>query len=92
MTEPKLSVTLRDVLFALIALYGKTNKAVRSEKIAKVVNRNPGMVRIYLRALRTLGLVEGVPGPKGGYRLTSKSLRASFDFEIKEDCESPGNR
>ncbi|MCS7122293.1 MAG: CBS domain-containing protein [Archaeoglobaceae archaeon] len=64
----------KDILYALITLYRKkSGGSVKGEEIAELINRNPGTVRNQMQALRALGLVEGVPGPKGGYRPTSKA-------------------
>lgn len=64
----------KDILYALITLYKKKlGGSIKGEEIAELINRNPGTVRNQMQALRALGLVEGVPGPKGGYRPTSKA-------------------
>jgi predicted transcriptional regulator len=34
------------------------------------MNRNPGTIRNQMQSLRSLGLVKGVPGPRGGYKPT----------------------
>jgi len=64
----------KDILYALITLYKKkAGSSIKGEEIAELINRNPGTVRNQTQALRALGLVEGVPGPKGGYRPTAKA-------------------
>lgn len=64
----------KDILYALVTLYKKKGGgSVKGEEIAELINRNPGTVRNQMQALRALGLVEGVPGPKGGYRPTAKA-------------------
>jgi hypothetical protein len=64
----------RDILLALITLARQKGPvAIKGEEIAEIINRNPGTVRNQMQALRALGLVEGVPGTKGGYRPTAKS-------------------
>ncbi|RUM33433.1 MAG: hypothetical protein DSY33_04475 [Archaeoglobus sp.] len=64
----------RDILYALVTLYKKkSGYSIKGEEIAELINRNPGTVRNQMQALRALGLVEGVPGPKGGYRPTAKA-------------------
>ncbi|MDI9646709.1 MAG: CBS domain-containing protein [Archaeoglobales archaeon] len=74
MAELELTQIQKDILYALITLYRrKTGGSVKGEEIADLINRNPGTVRNQMQALRALGLVEGVPGPKGGYRPTSKA-------------------
>lgn len=74
MVELDLTQIQKDILYALITLYKKkSGGSVKGEEIAELINRNPGTVRNLMQALRALGLVEGVPGPKGGYRPTSKA-------------------
>ncbi len=46
---------------------------MKGEEIAAVIDRNPGTVRNQMQALRMLGIVEGVPGPKGGYHPTGQT-------------------
>ncbi|WP_457549134.1 CBS domain-containing protein [Archaeoglobus sp.] len=64
----------REILNALITLYRKKGLPVKGEEISELINRNPGTVRNQMQALRALGLVEGAPGPKGGYRPTVKAF------------------
>jgi len=65
----------KDILNALITLYKKKGgMPVKGEEISELINRNPGTVRNQMQALRALGLVEGAPGPKGGYRPTAKAF------------------
>ena len=64
----------REILNALITLYKKKGLPVKGEEISELINRNPGTVRNQMQALRALGLVEGAPGPKGGYRPTAKAF------------------
>jgi hypothetical protein len=72
--ELDLTQIQKDILYALITLYKKKGgSSIKGEEIAELINRNPGTVRNQMQALRALGLVEGVPGPKGGYRPTSKA-------------------
>ncbi|MEA3324461.1 MAG: CBS domain-containing protein [Euryarchaeota archaeon] len=62
-----------EILTTLINLYHQKGKGVKGEEIAAVINRNPGTVRNQMQALRMLGIVEGVPGPKGGYHPTGQT-------------------
>ena len=74
MVDLDLTQIQKDILYALITLYKKkAGGSVKGEEIAELINRNPGTVRNQMQALRALGLVEGVPGPKGGYRPTAKA-------------------
>lgn len=61
----------KEILQNLINLYQNSNgKSIKGEDIAEVMNRNPGTIRNQMQSLRSLGLVKGVPGPRGGYKPT----------------------
>ena len=63
----------KEVLTALIGIYHKKGAAVKGEEIAELIDRNPGTIRNQMQSLKVLGLVEGMPGPKGGYKATGKA-------------------
>lgn len=82
----KLTLVQREVLLALVDLYQRSRgEAVKGEGIAELINRNPGTVRNLMQSLRSLGLVDGVPGPKGGYRPTTEAYKA-LNFEDVKDA------
>ena len=61
----------KEILQSLINLYRKSKgKSIKGEEIAELMNRNPGTIRNQMQSLRSLGLVKGVPGPRGGYKPT----------------------
>jgi len=61
----------KEILQSLINLYQTSEgKSIKGEDIAEVMNRNPGTIRNQMQALRSLSLVKGVPGPRGGYKPT----------------------
>ena len=61
----------KEILQTLINLYQNSDsKSIKGESIAEVMNRNPGTIRNQMQSLRSLGLVKGVPGPRGGYKPT----------------------
>ena len=62
-----LSLIQRDILITLITLYRQQSHSIKGEEIAERIQRNPGTVRNQMQALKAIGLVDGVPGPKGGY-------------------------
>jgi transcriptional regulator len=66
----------RDILTALINIHRREGRAVKGEEIAQVIDRNPGTIRNQMQSLKALNLVEGVPGPKGGYRATGSAYEA----------------
>jgi hypothetical protein len=51
-------------------------RAVKGEEIAELIDRNPGTIRNQMQSLKALNLVEGVPGPKGGYKATGTAYEA----------------
>lgn len=72
----ELTPVQRDILTALINIYRKDNRAVKGEEIAGLIDRNPGTVRNQMQSLKALNLIEGVPGPKGGYKATGSAYEA----------------
>ena len=62
-----LSLIQKDILITLITLYHQQSHSIKGEEIAEMIQRNPGTVRNQMQALKAIGLVDGVPGPKGGY-------------------------
>jgi predicted transcriptional regulator len=67
----------KEILQTLINLYQSSNgKSIKGEDIAEVMNRNPGTIRNQMQALRSLSLVKGVPGPRGGYKPTIEAYHA----------------
>jgi len=78
-----LSLIQRDILITLITLYHQQSHSIKGEEIADMIQRNPGTVRNQMQALKAIGLVDGVPGPKGGYIPTAIAYR-----ELSPD--SPG--
>jgi|Deesub1362A_J573_1020465.scaffolds.fasta_scaffold00079_44 hypothetical protein len=82
--EPKLTAVQMKVLRTLVNLYLSGSNFVSSEDVAKILNKRPGTVRSHMQALRTLGLVEGVPGPRGGYRPTSRAYELLLNHEMSE--------
>jgi len=79
----KLAPVQREILLALIDLYHSKGETIKGEDIATLVKKNPGTIRNQMQALRSLDLVEGVPGPKGGYVPTMEAYKI-LDFETLE--------
>jgi predicted transcriptional regulator len=71
-----LSLIQKDILITLITLYHQQSRPIKGEEIAEVIQRNPGTVRNQMQALKAIGLVDGVPGPKGGYTPSSVAYEA----------------
>jgi transcriptional regulator len=72
----ELTPVQRDILTALINIHRIEGRAVKGEEIAELIDRNPGTIRNQMQSLKALNLVEGVPGPKGGYRATGEAYEA----------------
>lgn len=70
MTNIELSSSQERILTALVNLADGKDAVVCGQAIAETIDRNAGTVRNRMQGLRTLGLVEGVPGPNGGYTPT----------------------
>ena len=91
----ELSLIQKDILITLITLYHQQSHSIKGEEIADMILRNPGTVRNQMQSLKAVGLVDGVPGPKGGYiptELAYKELNlsesgADYDVEISRDGE-----
>ncbi|OPX67254.1 MAG: Inosine-5'-monophosphate dehydrogenase [Methanoregulaceae archaeon PtaB.Bin056] len=80
-----LSLIQKDILITLITLYHQHSHPIKGEEIAEVIKRNPGTVRNQMQALKAIGLVDGIPGPKGGYNPTAQAYRAlNLDISGKE--------
>ena len=70
-----LSLIQKEILITLITLYHQHSHAIKGEDIADILKRNPGTVRNQMQALKAIGLVDGVPGPKGGYHPTGMAYK-----------------
>jgi len=79
----------KEILMALINIYRQKKQAVKGDEIADVINRNPGTVRNQMQSLKALGLVEGVPGPKGGYKATGATYTALSITEMERETIVP---
>ena len=69
-----LSLIQKDILITLITLYEQKSVPVKGEEIAQKIRRNPGTVRNQMQALKASGLVDGIPGPRGGYHPTTTAF------------------
>jgi predicted transcriptional regulator len=87
MAMVELTVIQREILSALINLFREKSRAVKGEEISERIDRNPGTVRNQMQSLKALGLVEGVPGPKGGYKATSTAYQALNMTHMDKEAE-----
>jgi len=76
MSSIELTPSQKTILQELINLHKESESAVKGEDIAEEVDRNPGTIRNQMQSLKALQLVEGVPGPKGGYKPTAMAYDA----------------
>ena len=75
----------KEILQTLINLYQSSDgNSIKGEDIAEVMNRNPGTIRNQMQSLRSLGLVKGVPGPRGGYKPTIEAYH-SLNISISDN-------
>lgn len=85
MGENMLTSVQKEILQTLINLYQSSNgKSIKGEDIAEVMGRNPGTIRNQMQSLRSLGLVKGVPGPRGGYKPTIEAYH-SLNISVSDD-------
>ncbi|MEF8780333.1 MAG: Rrf2 family transcriptional regulator [Haloferacaceae archaeon] len=89
MADIELTTSQKTILSALVNLYGDTEDAVKGEEIADEVDRNPGTIRNQMQSLKALQLVEGVPGPKGGYKPTTTAYEALEIQRMDEPATVP---
>ncbi|MDD1748848.1 MAG: CBS domain-containing protein [Methanothrix sp.] len=76
----------RDTLTTLVKLNRQESRAVKGKEIGVLMERNPETVRIQMRSLKELNLVESVTGPNGGYTATSIAYDAlSMDNNVDGD-------
>ncbi|MDD4126748.1 MAG: CBS domain-containing protein [Methanomicrobium sp.] len=88
----ELSLIQKDILITLITLYHQKLSAIKGEGIAEVLKRNPGTVRNQMQALKALGLVDGVPGPKGGYTPTGAAYKELDLGDYNKESKVPIQR
>ncbi len=80
----------KEILQTLINLYqSSSGKSIKGEDIAEVMGRNPGTIRNQMQSLRSLGLVKGVPGPRGGYKPTIEAYHSLNISVSDQDSKVP---
>jgi predicted transcriptional regulator len=89
MSSIELTASQKTILTALVNLHRETEDAVKGEDIAEQVDRNPGTIRNQMQSLKALQLVEGVPGPKGGYKPTANAFDALGVQDMDQEAEVP---
>ncbi|BFH74430.1 CBS domain-containing protein [Sulfurisphaera javensis] len=71
-----LSSTQREILLALVDLYNRYKRMIKSKEVADVIGKDEGTVRNIILSLKVLGLIESKPGPNGGYVPTLKAYES----------------
>jgi hypothetical protein len=89
MSSIELTPSQQNILQELVNLYREDETAVKGEEIADRVDRNPGTIRNQMQSLKALQLVEGVPGPKGGYKPTANAYEALQIQEMDHEADVP---
>ncbi|SEO99711.1 hypothetical protein SAMN04487948_11027 [Halogranum amylolyticum] len=89
MSSIDLTPSQQTILTALVNLHRESEQAVKGEMIAEEIDRNPGTVRNQMQSLKALQLVEGVPGPKGGYKPTALAYDVLDIQEMDEPAVIP---
>ncbi len=89
MSSIELTPSQQNILQELVNLYRTSESAVKGEAIADRVDRNPGTIRNQMQSLKALQLVEGVPGPKGGYKPTAAAYDALQIQELDHAADVP---
>ncbi|MFB1062391.1 TrmB family transcriptional regulator [Natrinema sp. CBA1119] len=89
MSSIELTPSQKKILRALTNLHKETEDAIKGEDIAEQVDRNPGTIRNQMQSLKALQLVEGVPGPKGGYKPTAAAYEALEIQQMDEPAAVP---
>ncbi|MDO5851508.1 MAG: CBS domain-containing protein [Methanobacteriaceae archaeon] len=85
-----LTAVQKEILQSLINLYKKSNGAsIKGDQIAKAMERNSGTIRNQMQSLRGMGLVNGVPGPCGGYKPTIDAYHLLNISDNDEDIVVP---
>ncbi|ELY50162.1 Rrf2 family transcriptional regulator [Natronolimnohabitans innermongolicus] len=89
MSSIELTPSQKRILRTLTNLHKVSEGTIKGEDIAEQVDRNPGTIRNQMQSLKALQLVEGVPGPKGGYKPTAAAYEA-LDIQQLDDPVSVG--
>jgi len=89
MSSIELTPSQKKILRALTNLHKESEDAIKGEDIAEQVDRNPGTIRNQMQSLKALQLVEGVPGPKGGYKPTAAAYEALEIQQMDEPASVP---
>ena len=85
----ELTIVQKDIIFALTNLMRQKDRPIKGEEIAELIQRNSGTIRNQMQLLRALGLVEGVAGPRGGYKPTESAYETLRIQQLKNESVVP---
>jgi predicted transcriptional regulator len=80
-----LSDDQEELLTVVVDAYRTTESPVSGADVAEALDRNPGTIRNRMQNLKALNLVEGIPGPKGGYKPTG----TAYEVLDRQDIDEP---
>ena len=89
MSGIELTTSQQTILQELINSYRESDSAIKGEHIANEIDRSAGTIRNQMQSLKALQLVEGVPGPKGGYKPTAAAFDALQIQEMDHAADVP---
>ena len=89
MATPQLSRHQRRILQSLVELVDDETPLVSGAEIAADLGRTPGTIRNQIQSLSALQLVEGVPGPRGGYKPTAAAYRTLDNERLNDPADVP---
>jgi predicted transcriptional regulator len=85
----ELTMIQKDIIIVLVNLQRQQNRSIKGEEIVEAIQRNPGTIRNQMQLLKALGLVEGIPGPKGGYKPTGLAYDALRIQQLNNESVVP---
>ncbi|MFB6159847.1 MAG: HTH domain-containing protein [Haloferacaceae archaeon] len=85
MEQVDLTDSQRRLLATLVDEYGSAEAPVKGAVLAEALDRSPATIRSQVQSLTALGLVEGIQGPKGGYKPTA----AGYDVLDRQGLDDP---
>ncbi|QHS18068.1 Rrf2 family transcriptional regulator [Halopenitus persicus] len=92
MSSNTLTPDQTEILAAVVDLIATREDAVRTDEIAERVDRNPYTIRTEMQQLTALQLLEGIPGPRGGYKPTVDAYRTLDTRGLEEVAVVPVER
>lgn len=77
------------ILESLVEQIDDETQTVSGREIADDIGKNPGTIRNRMQSLSALQLIEGIPGPRGGYKPTAAAYRALDDDALDDPAGVP---